>query len=165
MIELNASITTYSRQQVSIESQYKRQSLSISNDKNDKPAILNASNQDNQITDELDISAAAIKKLNQAKTLASQIQSYLDYLNGETPQNVVLVTPSNDNDAVQIDAQSFESSTNISYSKTTASQTDINARFTDSGELIDLEINQIRVSETSLSIESQNRILDVSIRA
>ena len=169
MIELNASISTYSQKQVSIESQSQRQFLSVAKNHggDKKPDLLNATNQDNQIIDDLDISAAAIKKLNEAKALSEQIQNYLDYLNGETPQNIVLTTPSNDNDNsnIQINAQSVETSTSISYSETTATQTDINARFTDDGELIDLEINQIRVSEKSLFIESQNRILDLSISA
>ena len=165
MIELNASISTYSRQQVRIESQYQKQSLSISSGQNNKPQILDGSNQDNQITDELDISAAAIEKLNEAKELSNQLKSYLDYLNGKSPQNIVLIKPSNDDSAVQINAQSIEASASISYSETTATQTDINARFTDNGELIDLEINQIRVSEKSLSVELQNKILDLSIKA
>jgi len=166
MIELNASISTYSRQQVSIESQYQRQSLSLSKrSEGDKPEILNATNQDSQITDELDISAAAIEKLNEAKALSNQIKAYLDYLNGETPQNIVLVEASNDNDAVNIEAQSIEASASISYSETTATQTDISARFSDDGQLIDLEINQIRVSERELNVELQSRILDLSIQA
>lgn len=166
MIELNASISSYSRKQVSIESQYQRQSISVSKGQGgDKPDILNGSNQENQITDELDISAAAIEKLNEAKALSDQIKAYLDYLNGETPQNVVLVKPSNDNDNIRIEAQSVEASASISYTETTATQTDINARFTDDGQLIDLEINQIRVSERELNVDLQSRILDLSIAA
>jgi len=58
-----------------------------------------------------------------------------------------------------------EASASISYTETTATQTDISARFTDDGQLIDLEINQIRVSEKELNVDLQSRIVDLSIQA
>lgn len=164
MIEVNASISTYQRQQIRYDAQFQQKSLSVSAGNQNAPQILDANNQEKQIADEVGISPEAIKKLNEARALAEQLKSYLDYLNGKETKNVVLVEP-NENSDVQIDYQSIEASASISYTETTATQTDISARFTDSGELIDLEINQIRVSEKSLSVDLQSQILDLSISA
>ena len=167
MIELKASISTYSRQQIQMESQVKRQSVAVSSNRENNSATLqNATNQENQIIDEIGISDSAINKLNDAKALSDKLKSYLDYLNGKSPQSVLIIK-ANDNDesTVRINAQSVAASTNISYIKTTASQTNINAKFTDNGQLIDLEINQIRISEEELDINLQSRILDLSITA
>lgn len=166
MIELNASISTFSRQKVQIDNEYKRQSIAFSDIKQNGAALQNATNQENQIIDAVGISDAAIEKLNEAKALSDKLKSYLDYLNGTSSQSVVVIKANdNDENSIQIDAQSVKASANISYTKTTATQTDIKARFTNDGQLIDLEINQIRISEEELNVDLQSRILDLSIRA
>jgi len=164
MIEVNASITAYQRQSITVESQLQRNAVAFrgGSGNSDSP-LLNA--QQNQIVDDVGISPEAIQKLEQARVLENQLRQYLNYLKGEAPQNVLLVEANDNSEGARIDARSESLSASISYTETTATQTNISARFTDEGELVDLAIDQIRVSEKSISVELQSQILDLSIQA
>ncbi|MEM6811696.1 MAG: hypothetical protein AAF549_04430 [Pseudomonadota bacterium] len=162
MIEVNASITSFKRQEVRLESSLQRAAVQIDQNANRKiPAF---SNQENQIADDVSISTEAIQQLQETKALADQLQFYLDYLQGRQPNNVLVLEP-NGQPNVTIDVQSAERSATISVSQTEITRTNISATFSDEGELLELELDQIRVSEQDISVELQNQILNLSIQA
>ncbi|MEM8832959.1 MAG: hypothetical protein AAGB32_00315 [Pseudomonadota bacterium] len=168
-IEVNATITSYQQRSIEIQTQSQQARIGVSSG---RPPPTSApsefSNQEQQIIDDVGISAEAIEQLQAARALADQLQDYLDYLNSRAPQNVLLTDidgPENPNaENVQINAQATSLSASISYTETTATQTSVSAEFTDEGELINLEIDQIRVSERELNVELQSQILDLSIQ-
>ena len=168
-IEVNATITSYQQRSIELQTQSQQARIGVSSGRPPPPPPSEFSNQEQQIIDDVGISAQAIEQLQAARALADQLQDYLDYLNGRAPQNVLLTDvdgPENPNaENVQINAQATSLSASISYTETTATQTSISAEFTDEGELINFEIDQIRVSERELNVELQSQILDLSIQA
>ncbi len=158
MIELNASFTTAQASYTKIQATSEKSNVAIEGRNevrgNRPPPPPNLSNQEQQIIDEVGISEAAIQKFQHAQALATQLQDYLDYLNGNSSDDgtsiqITAPTTANDNEpSTTISGRSTQLSASVEVATYTEETLDINAKFDDAGNL-----QELSVSKTSITAE------------
>jgi len=101
------------------------------------PSLLNT--QESQIIDDVNISDAALKQLEDSRALNNQLQRYLDYLRGEDNQTSVTIT-SRDNRPEAIAARATTVEASITAGKINKTNIDIDFTLNDDGELNELTV-------------------------
>ncbi len=145
MIEFNASFRSVEASVTSYQASLQRDAVALKiGTKAPESSIL--SKQENQIVDDVGISDAAVKKLEESRAVNEQLSAYLDYLKGRNDNDNVRLTAKNNDPAITIQGRS----TNIAASVTVASykeeSLDINAKFDDAGNLQELSIDKTTVT-------------------
>lgn len=144
MIELNASFRSVETNVTKLQAYSEKKSLAVlsKENKSDSP-LLNAQQQ--QIIDDVDISAGALKQLEEAQALATQLQQYLDYLKGRNDNNRISLVPK-DKPNVVIAGESTKIAASITVATYQEETLDINAKFDDDGTLRELTIDKKSIS-------------------
>jgi len=150
-IQGSISISSVQAEISQISAKSERQAVAYrSNSNPSSPAsFLNA--QENQIVDDVNISDAAVKQLEQARALNDQLQSYLDYLKGndQNKTNVRLVPTSAPTQEIAARATSLEAS--ITAGKVTESNIDIDFTLDDNGDLSSLSVEASKTTTEFVS--------------
>ena len=146
MNQVLASYRSVEASFTSIEASLQKQSLAARVKANsDSPDILNKQQQ--QLTDEVDISDSALQKFEEARLVEEQLRAYLNYLKGRE-EDIPRIKYDNDEPTAYI----TEQSTNLSASITAASiheeTLEISADIDEDGN-----INSLTVTKTSASVE------------
>lgn len=95
--------------------------------------------QESQIIDDVSISDAAVKQLEDTRALNNQLQRYLDYLRGEDNQtSVTIISKDNRPEAIAARATTVEAS--ITAGKITETNIDIDFSLNDDGQLTELTV-------------------------
>ena len=112
------------------------------------PSLLNT--QESQIVDDVSISDAAIKQLQETRALNNQLQQYLDDLRSDDNQTNVTITQA-DNRPEAIAARATTVKASITAGKITETNLDIDFTLNDAGELTDLTV---KASQTTTEFVS-----------
>ena len=160
MIEISASFTSAQASYTKIQASSERSAVAIEGRGNKTPPPPNLSNQEQQIVDEVGISEQAVQKFQEAQALATQLQDYLDYLNGKTSDNgtsvqITAPTTANDNDqGTTIAGRSTQIAASVEVATYTEETLDINAKFDNAGNLQELSVSQTSITAEYVRAEA-----------
>lgn len=101
------------------------------------PSLLNT--QESQIVDDVSISDAAVKQLQDTRALNNQLQRYLDYLRSDDSETSVTLQPA-DNRSEAIAARATTVEASITAGKITETNIDIDFTLNDEGKLTELTV-------------------------
>lgn len=146
MSQVVASFRSVEAELTSVQLASQRQSLAVRIGGDEKPNLL--SKQQNDIVDGVDLSQAALQKLEEAQVLARQLADYLDYLKGRSKNILPKITAPDDNPDVVIAGRSTNLAASITAGKVTEKTLEISADFDDEGNL-----SELTVTKTQTSIE------------
>jgi len=154
--EISLSYSRVEAQFTSTQIIARQQNLALAYQDKNPSSVLN--NQQQQIVDEVGISDAAIKQFEEAQKLAEQLQAYTDYLYGRNNNDdLVRLTEPDGNATAVVAGRSTELSASITTASIREETLDINARFSEDGNLEALSISK---AETSFEYEP----IEVSLR-
>lgn len=126
------------------------------------PASSFLNTQESQIVDDVNISEAAVKQLQDARALNNQLQQYLDYLRSDDGQTSVTITQA-DNRPEAIAARATTVQASITAGRITESNLDIDFTLNDAGELTDLTV---KASQTTTEfVRAEYTLSDVQFYA
>ncbi len=125
-----------------ITAKSERQALAYrSGSKSPSPSLLNT--QENQIVDDVNISDAAVKQLQDARALNNQLQRYLDYLKNDSEEEgrVRLIPAQDKNHQEEIAARATSFEASITAGTIIEETLDIDFTLDDEGKLTELTIS------------------------
>lgn len=146
MSQVVASFRSVEAELTSVQLASQQQSLAVRLDGGEKPSPLNK--QQNDIVDDVDLSQAALQKLEEAQVLARQLEQYLDYLKGRSKNLLPRITAPAENPDVVIAGRSTNLAASITAGKITEKTLEISADFDDEGNL-----NELTVTKTQTTVE------------
>ena len=151
MIEGSIKIHSVSAEITQLRAQSERQALAYKASKPAPASIFNT--QENQIIDDVNISDAAVKQLEEARALNQQLQKYLDHLKGNNKagNNVRLVPANNNREEVATRVTSFDAS--ITAGTITEETLEIDFTLDDDGNLKELTVSASKTTTEFVSAE------------
>lgn len=154
MIEGSIKIQSTSVEITQLKARAERQALAYRSSKPSQNTIFNR--QENQIIDDVNISDAAIKQLEQARSFNNKLEKYLDYLKGnnQNKRDVRLILQNRNDEQISARVTSFDAS--ITAGKITGETLEIDFTLNDIGNLTDLTIG---TSKTTTEFVSSERTL------
>lgn len=151
MIEGSIKIQSVSAEVTQLRAHSERQAIAYKSSKPAPASIFN--NQENQIIDDVNISDAAVKQLEEARALNQQLQRYLDHLKGNNQaSNNVRLAPANGNrEEIAARVTSFDAS--ITAGTITEETLEIDFTLDDVGNLKELTVSVSKTTTKFVSLE------------
>lgn len=145
MNQIVATFKSVEASYTSIKASSQRQALAVQIGGDQKPSNL-LNNQQQQIVDEVGISEGALQKFEDAQALISQLQGYLNYLNGNGSALDVRITEANDEADVTIAARETNIAASIEVATYKEENIELTADFDDNGNLTSLSVSKETIS-------------------
>lgn len=151
MIEGSIKIQSLSTEITQLRAHSERQALAYKSSKPSPASLFNT--QENHIIDDVSISSAAVKQLEDAKALNNQLQKYLDYLKGKNKgdEKIRLVPANNNREEIAARATSFDAS--ITAGKITEEILEIDFTLDDNGSVTELTVSASKTTTEFVSAE------------
>lgn len=152
MNQLLVSYRSVEAEFTSIQATSQQQNLAVAVRGNKQSSnLLNP--QERQIVDDVDISDAALQKLEEAQILAKQLQEYLNYLKGKKGQSLPRITVPSDDPDVVIAGRSTNLSASITVGSIKEETLEISASFDDEGNIKELSVTKTQISSQFIQAE------------
>ena len=149
MIEGSIKIQSVSAEVTQLRAHSERQAIAYKSSKPVPASIFNT--QENQIIDDVNISNAAVKQLEDARALNNQLQKYLDYLKGKDNDKIRLVPANSNREEIAARVTSFDAS--ITVGKITEETLEIDFTLDDAGNLKELTVSASKMTTEFVSLE------------
>lgn len=146
MTQVLASYRSVEADITSVQLSAQKQSLAVARQGKSPSNLLNK--QESQLADEVSISEQAIRKFEEARRLAEQLDAYLKYLKGEAGAELPKITDADRGPDVVIAGRSTNLSATITAGSITEKTLEISAEIDDEGN-----VSSLSVSKTETTVE------------